>query len=122
MRGLFILIIILNISACEEIEVIPKCELEATVLDMSEIDGCRYVFQTDAGVKYEPTYTIGFCATGDYASGQAWTDPMRDFNLHHGQRIKFNFEELDMTTNCMMGTVIRVTCITEIERSADTTL
>ena len=114
MRSLILAIVtFFFLSACNEnIGPSSDCEITATVIDMTGLDGCGFILQTDEGKKYEPLF-IGWCGTPPYQ--EAPPDPLRGFTFRHGQRVKFSFEPTEMASICMTGEVVRITCINEIE-------
>ena len=114
MKNLIAIAFILFVfTSCED-DIGDPCNQYATVVDMTGFDGCGFVLITPSGEKYEPVWRWGWCATPpmpeDYEN-----DPLVDFELQDGQKVRFSFELSNTYSICMVGTPVIVTCIEEIE-------
>ena len=91
-----------------------SCATEATVVDMTGLDGCGLMFELADGTRLEPerrTYV------------QAPTleeDPLYHFDLKAGQVVKINWQESPgLASICMAGPIVFMTCITECKKPID---
>ncbi|MDH5382276.1 MAG: hypothetical protein OEW75_15580 [Cyclobacteriaceae bacterium] len=100
--------------ACEK-ELQPEsCEFEATVVDLTGLDGCGFILQMEDGTRYEPVHIL-YCGTpGNDGNFDVPDDPLIGFEFYDGQKVSFSFEPIEMASICMVGQTIRVTCLSEI--------
>jgi hypothetical protein len=74
------------------------CQHTGTVVDNSGLDGCGFIIKLDNGEVLEPV-----------------SIPLY-FQLYNNQRVKLSYKErTDMASTCMMGKIVDITCIEEIE-------
>ncbi len=89
------------------------CGTDATVVDLTGLDGCGLVFELADGTRLEPemrTYV------------QAPTieeDPLYHFEMKAGQKVKISWQESLAMTVCMNGKIVFITCISECKNPAD---
>lgn len=115
---------VLILASCQKDEadekIQPACEVEATLLDLSKYDGCRFVFQLDDGTKLEP-YITDCIILGD-GQRNVEPDPMMNFEMVDSKRVKISYRFLTDLNNehqlslCQAIPVVKITCITEVER------
>jgi hypothetical protein len=101
------------ISACEtqDVEISKDCTYEATVVDLSSLDGCGFVFQLDNGDYLEPVWQWGWCGTPPLPEA-ATEDPLWDFNFVDGQRVRLGYEAAEQGGSiCMVGEQVIITCL-----------
>lgn len=96
-------------SACET----SSCGTEATVVDLTGLDGCGLVFELADGTRLEPEQRVYIKAPTKEE------DPLYYFDLKAGQHVKINYTETDLASICMTGKVVFVTCITECKKPAE---
>ena len=108
----FSLLFIVLISSCDTEPVSGNCKVPAIVRDLSDLDGCGFVFELNNGNKLIPV-SLFWCGTPPLPKEQA-EDPLANFTLRDGQGVLINYEELqDIATVCMAGKPVRITCIEE---------
>jgi hypothetical protein len=101
---------------CEEESLTISCSnaVTATVRDLRGLDGCGFVFELADGTKLEPQF-IGFCGTPPLPK-DVTENPLNNFQFVDGKQVKIGFEELPNAASiCMVGKVVKITCIEEIE-------
>lgn len=118
MKGLITSILLFSLFQCDKnTELIPcgqsSCTTEATVVDMTGLDGCGVMFELADGTRLEPerrTYV---------AAPSPTEDPLYHFNLKVGQHVKISWQESLALSTCMAGPIVFITCITECEKPAE---
>lgn len=108
------------LTACEEHVLKVSCDhaVTATVRDLTGLDGCGYIFELTNGTKLEP-YRIGYCGTPPLPK-EATEDPLFNFQFIDGKQVRIGFEEMpDMTSICMAGKIVKITCIEELITTAE---
>ncbi len=75
------------------------CNTTATVVDMQDLDGCRFLLKVENGEKWLPLKLP------------------HDFQFHDGQKVKFGYEEVkDYISICMAENKgVNITCIQETQ-------
>jgi hypothetical protein len=93
LKGLLILTLALVLMAgnCKK-EKLKKCDRVGYVVDYTGLDGCGLVIESDDD-KFEPV---------ELPDGQ---------QLNAGDKIAFSYEEVNAASICMVGTMIKVTCL-----------
>ena len=89
----------------------PACTTLATVKDMRGLDGCRFILVLDNGERLQP---VQIFRCGNEPAGQTVNNPLSQFELKDGQRVKIGYKESTMPTICMVGKTVELTCITEV--------
>ncbi len=117
----FVIILLANLFvSCEEEPIAISCDhaVNATVRDLRGLDGCGYVFELADGTKLEPQM-IWYCATPSL-SKKMTGNPLSNFQFIDGKQVKIGFEEIpDAASICMVGKVVRITCIEELASSTE---
>jgi hypothetical protein len=90
----------------------PDCSVQATVRDLTGFDGCGIVLELEDGTRLEPLRLIR-CGTPPQAK-QAEQDPLDGFVFYDGQLVTIGYEETESPSICMVGPVVRITCISEV--------
>jgi hypothetical protein len=90
---------------CEN-ESTPDCNVSAVVRDLTGLDGCGFVFELENGTRLEPRITP--------YSGIGPKEPLHDFMLYDGQAVSIAYEETQSPSICMVGPVVKITCITAV--------
>lgn len=92
-------------------EVSNECSVLATVKDLSGFDGCGFVFELSDGSYLEPRQLF-WCGTPPQAD--APKNVLEDFEFVDGKVVSIGYEVIpDAATYCMVGKVVRITCIDE---------
>lgn len=106
----------LLLSACKEEETLSKtCNpgTLATVKDLTGLDGCGFVFELADGSRLEPMRLM-FCGTPPLPK-EVTEDPLYNFQFVDGKQVRIGYEEIkDAASICMVGKIVRITCIEEI--------
>ncbi len=85
----------------------------ATVKDLTGLDGCGFVFELADGTRLEPMRLM-FCGTNPLPQ-EVTEDPLYDFQFVDGKQVRIGYEEInDAASICMVGKIVRITCIEEI--------
>lgn len=110
-----ILLLALVFSACDDNLMRVSCEdgISATVRDLTGLDGCGFVFELEDGTRLEPN-RIGYCGTGPLPK-EITEDPLYDFEFVDGKQVIIGFEEVEgMASICMVGPIVKITCLEEV--------
>ncbi len=116
MKGIVFSLLLVSLFQCGKDEVgcaNSHCGTEATVVDLTGLDGCGLVFELADGSRLEPEMRTYIKApTID-------EDPLYHFELKVGQKVKISWEESLALSACMNGKIVFITCITECKKPAD---
>ena len=94
------------------------CTTLATVRDRTGLDGCGFVFELTDGSYLEP-YRVFFCGTPPLPK-EATEDPLYNFAFADGKKVMIGYESCkDCASICMVGQIVKITCLTEIESASD---
>lgn len=74
------------------------CQYSALVVDKSDLDGCRMLFQLRDDELLNPV---------------EWTDPQPEIIV--GEQYIIDYQEIPVANICMAGKTVRITCITSAE-------
>jgi hypothetical protein len=112
-----ILLVILGVSSCKKEEEIKKigCTAPATILDLTGLDGCGFVFELEDGTRLEPL-RLFYCGTPPL-SKEMTEDPLFGFTFEAGKKVKIGYELSASVSICMVGPVVKITCLEEIGSS-----
>ena len=112
-----ILFLSVTLISCEEgfDSVVPCNEgVEATVRDLTGLDGCGFVFELNDGTKLEP-YLLMYCGTPPLPK-EVTEDPLYQFEFEEGKKVIIGYEEMpNRNSHCMAGPTVKITCLTEAE-------
>lgn len=100
---------------CDQEPMSTTCDqgVFATVKDLTGLDGCGFVFELADGSRLEPVQ-IGFCGTPPL-SKEITENPLYNFQFVNGKQVRITFEEVpDAMSICMVGKMVRITCLEEI--------
>jgi hypothetical protein len=102
--------------SCEEDKInAVSCDngVLATVRDLTGLDGCGFVFELTDGTRLEPMRLM-YCGTPPLPK-EVTEDPLYDFQFVDGKQVRLGYEEIqDAASICMVGKIVRITCIEEI--------
>jgi hypothetical protein len=91
-----------------------ECTTLATVRDLTDLDGCGFVFELSDGTRLIPVWDYGWCGTPPFPDG-VQNDPLLDFDFVDGKKVLVGFiDRPDMATICMAGKSVKITCLKEI--------
>jgi hypothetical protein len=88
-----------------------NCATPATVRDLTGLDGCRWVFELEDGIRLEPLRFMR-CGTPPI-SKETVEDPLLDFVFQDGKKVFISYKESTSPSICMVGQVVEITCIKE---------
>lgn len=88
------------------------CSVPATVRDLTGFDGCGWVFELSDGQRLEPQRMILMCGTPPLPP-EITEDPLYDFEWVNGKTVYISYQELDAASICMVGPVVKITCISD---------
>jgi hypothetical protein len=109
------------LTACEEEfdSSVPCWQgVEATVRDLTGLDGCGYVFELNDGTKLEPLRMF-FCGTPPLPK-EVTEDPLYQFEFEAGKRVIIGYDETKAFSACMAGKIVKITCLTEVDAAQET--
>lgn len=87
------------------------CSTRATVRDLTGLDGCGWVFELEDGTRLEPFWDQGFCGFRENIED----DPLNDFEFADGKPVTISYEIVENGVSiCMVGPVVKITCISEV--------
>jgi hypothetical protein len=110
---LFMCLALMAGSSCTEESITPECDTLATVRDLSGLDGCGFVFELEDGTRLEPI-RMAYCGTMPLPP-EITDNPLYNFEFAPGKKVKINYTvSTGVSTACMTGTPIKVTCLTEL--------
>lgn len=115
MKKFVLFFVLVGVLACnkEELKNKPNCNTIATVRDLRGLDGCGFVFELADGKKLEPL-RVFYCGTPPIPKEQM-QDPLINFEFVDGKQVKIGYELIeDQASICMVGPVVKITCIEEI--------
>ncbi len=85
----------------------------ATVKDLTGLDGCGFVFELSDGSKLEPVRPFIRCGTPPLPK-EVTEDPLYNFQFVDGKKVRIAYEEItEAASICMVGKVVKITCIEE---------
>ena len=95
--------------------------VEATVRDLTGLDGCGFIFELEDGTRLEPKRIMLFCGTPPLPK-EVTEDPLFQFEWIDGKRVKIGYDVLtDAVSICMVGSMVKITCIEELDQQPTTT-
>jgi len=85
----------------------------ATVKDLTGLDGCGFVFELADGTRLQPQM-LGYCGTPPLPK-EVTENPLYNFQWVDGKQVRIGFEEVpDAMSICMVGRIVKITCLEEI--------
>jgi hypothetical protein len=107
-----ILLLAFVFTQCDEDDN-AQCSIVATVRDLTGFDGCGIVLELEDGSRIEPVLPILFCGTPPLPK-EITEDPIYGFEFVDGKRVKISYKETGDFSICMIGPVVKITCIEEV--------
>lgn len=87
------------------------CSTRAIVRNFTGTDGCGYVFELENGELLEPVKLIR-CGTPPVTNFVgAPVAGFESLELKEGMRVKISYEETESVSTCMIGPLVRITCL-----------
>src|SRR5690348_1103480 len=86
-----LLLVIATLFACNDESITKNCGTEATVRDLTGIDGCGYVFELSDGTRLMPTWDTGWCGTPPLPK-EVTEDPLYNFQFTDGKKVIIGYE------------------------------
>jgi hypothetical protein len=112
MKKLFLLLMMVS-AACSKEEIDrTTCSVEATVRDLTQLDGCGFVFELNDGTRLEPQ-RLFYCGTPPLPK-EVTDDPLFNFQFVDGKKVKIAYQPVSALSICMVGSVVKITCLTEM--------
>jgi hypothetical protein len=93
------------------------CSTFATVKDLTGFDGCGFVFELEDGTRLEPL-RIFICGTPPLPE-TSQEDPLIGFEFVDEKRVRISYEVTENLSACMVGPVVKITCIQEMPTSTE---
>jgi hypothetical protein len=113
--SIWILVVMVFFIACEDETTTNTCNpgTLATVKDLTGLDGCGFVFELADGTRLEPQMW-GYCGTPPLPK-EVTENPLYNFQFVDGKKVRIGYEEVkDAASICMVGKIVKITCIEEI--------
>jgi hypothetical protein len=118
MRLFLLAISVFIYSGCSKEQVkLNECMVEATIKDLTGLDGCSFVFELRDGTRLEPLRLL-YCGTPPLPK-ELTDDPLFNFQFVDGKKVKIQFEQTEAASICMVGPVVKITCITQLDKTQD---
>lgn len=107
MRTLITLLLVFGLTGCFDRVICPEepCSEEATVVDLTGMDGCGLVLELENG-----GYLVPLRLTYVKAPTPA-EDPIYHYDLKAGEKVYISYKRQEAASACMMGEVVFITCI-----------
>lgn len=112
MKTLILILLAIVFLSCEN-ESVGDCTVPATVLDFTGFDGCGFVLELEDGSRIEPIRPFIDCGTPPLPK-EITEDPLYNFEFIDGKKVRISYRETDSPSICMVGPVVKITCITEV--------
>ncbi len=119
MKTLFCLLLFIAVTitfwSCDDDSMDVSCDkaVLATVKDLTGLDGCGFVFELADGTKLQPQM-LGYCGTPPLPK-EVTENPLYNFQWVDGKQVRIGFEEVpDAMGICMVGKIVKITCLEEI--------
>ena len=117
MRVVCILLVSLIWAGCSDDLAEKTCSTPATVVDLSGLDGCGFVFQLEDGTRLEPVRMM-YCGTPPLPP-EITQDPLYDFEFANGKKVLIDYDEVEYGSYCMAGKMVKITCISDLSVQSD---
>jgi hypothetical protein len=119
-KVLLLAVVALMSSRCNNVEPLeaPRCSVNATVVDLTGLDGCGWVFELEDGTRLEPL-RVFWCGTPPISEEQM-KDPLNDFVFLDGKKVTIDYELVENAVSiCMVGPTAKITCLSEARQLLD---
>jgi hypothetical protein len=114
MKKTWMVVLIVLIFSCKDGDdaQAENCTELATVVDLSSLDMCGFVFELENGERLEP-YRQAYCGTPPLPK-EVLEDPLYGFEFVNGHRVMIGYEEASGVSSCMAGKLVTITCIKDL--------
>ncbi|MCU0398469.1 MAG: hypothetical protein MUC73_10235 [Cyclobacteriaceae bacterium] len=117
MRILALILVVTSLCQCDTTEVIvcfpQRCSIQATVKDMTGLDGCGLMFELQDGTLLEPERRV-------YVQPpKPEEDPLYYFELKANDKVWIDYRSSSASSICMAGEIIFITCIKPFTTSVE---
>ena len=106
-QGLVFVFGFLMMAASCEKDSVNGCSKDATVIDLTGLDGCNFAFELNDGTRLLPERRTYIQAPSKEE------DPVYHYQFVAGTKVRLGFEESLAVGICMAGRIVFVTCITD---------
>ena len=116
-----IVVMTMMFSACDDNLMQASCDegVRATVRDLTGLDGCGFVFELQDGTRLEPQRLM-YCGTPPLPK-EVTEDPLYNFEWVDGKQVVIAYKEVPETGSfCMVGPIVKITCLQEIPFNDET--
>ncbi len=117
---LFVALCFLFINCEDEQPLAITCDnaVLATVKDLTGLDGCGFVFELADGSRLEPQMLF-YCGTPPLPK-EVNESPLYNFQWVDGKQVRIAYEEIpDAASICMVGKIVKITCLEEALTAAE---
>lgn len=111
-RNLLIIILAFGLAMCADEENEKQCETQATIRDLSGLDGCGWVFELEDGTRLEPL-KVFLCGTPPVTNVP--NDVLINYNFVDGKKVLIDYKEANSPSICMVGPTVIITCIRDAQ-------
>jgi hypothetical protein len=110
-----IALFLMTTLACEnDNSLTGQCTIPATVRDLTDLDGCGFVFELEDGSRLVPFFEGFWCGTPPLPEAVT-NDPLYNFEYVEGKKVLISYAERNGIANiCMAGKTVKITCLKEI--------
>ena len=116
MKKLTLILVLMGFlfSCEEEIDPSVSCSIgvEATIRDLTGLDGCGFVFELNDGTRLEPL-RLDYCGTPPLPK-EITEDPLYNLIWVNGKRVKIGYEVTKAVSVCMAGPIVKINCLEEL--------
>lgn len=108
-------------AACNDDDGRVSCKdgVRATVRDLTGLDGCGFVFELMDGTRLEPLLLM-YCGTPPLPK-EVTEDPLYHFEWVDGKQVVIAYKEVpEMGSFCMVGPIVKITCLQEVPFNDET--
>jgi len=116
-----IVLLVALFAACNDGEPRVSCPdgVKATLRNLTGLDGCGFVFELADGTKLEPQLLM-YCGTPPLPK-EVTEDPLYNFEWVDGKQVIIAYKEIpEMGSFCMVGPIVKITCLEEIPFNDET--
>ena len=104
---------------CNDNVVEVSCSTPATVVDLTGLDGCGYVFELEDGTRLE-ILRMMYCGTPPLPK-EVTEDPLYNFEFVDGKKVFIDYDLVEgYGSICMVGKIAKITCIQEAKNQSGT--
>ena len=117
MRIICILFISIIWAGCSDEMNDQICSTPATVVDLTGLDGCGFVFELEDGTRLEPLRLM-YCGTPPLPA-EVTEDALYNFDFADGKKVLIDYDEVEYASYCQAGQMVKITCISDLSVQSD---